>query len=110
MSNTHMKTVFSDVLEANELRSFRYKLSNTNYQLKGLLHSNSTELSISFQNQTELEIESLDTMLMDALELPPIKRIVSWEQDLRNCAYITGTIRNLSQTKNIVNLYLILAT
>lgn len=108
MNNTQIKTLFSEDLETSELKAFRYKLGNIDTPIKGVLHSNNLELSISFQNQNEIEIESLETLLTNTLELPPSKRILSWKQEVSNCAYITGTVRNLSQTKETVNLYLLL--
>lgn len=108
MNSSRILKVFSATLEANQAKAFRYKLGTPNAQINGLLHSNNTELSISFQNQNELEIERLNSVLTDALELPPVKSIVSWQQELEDCGYITGTIRNLSQQTKSINLYILI--
>ncbi len=108
MVKSKMIQVFGESLKPKQRKSFRYKLNGKGRKVTGILHSNNAELSVSFHNETELEINSLETLLTDSLELPPAKRIITWEQDLKDCSFISGIIKNLSPNNENINLYLIL--
>lgn len=107
MTNSKMITLFTGSLAPQERKAFWYKIKGNGKKITGLLHSNHTEVSVSFYNETELEIDSLATIITDVLELPPAKRIITWEQDLKDCSIIRGTIKNVSDQTKTVNLYLL---
>ena len=104
-----MTPLFTGKLAPQERKAFQYKIKSKGKNITGLLHSNHTEISVSFYNETELEIDSLATLVTDALELPPAKRIITWEQELKDCAIIRGSIKNIDDQTKIVNLYLLTA-
>ncbi|TSE10003.1 hypothetical protein [Aquimarina algiphila] len=94
-------------LESNERTTFRYVLDRDTKDMAGILCTNSTQLSMSFLNGSDLEINSLETLLTDTLELPPNKRILSWQQDLTSSRVLVGNIRNMHSKKQRVSLYLL---
>jgi len=105
-NNPLIRVLFSEVLEPQEKKSFRYKIENENLILKGILHTGNSELSISFKNQDNIEIESLETLVTNIFSLPPSKRILAWKEDLKRCSYVTGTIKNISKEKRKLSIYL----
>ncbi|UZO79746.1 hypothetical protein NBT05_12385 [Aquimarina sp. ERC-38] len=105
MTNTKVITLFSGELEGGQRSAFSYTLNGLGKLVSGLLHSNKASVSVSFQNETQLEIDSLDTLLTSSLDLPPSQRIISWEQELADCSYISGMVQNLATHSRTINLY-----
>ncbi|WP_103071859.1 hypothetical protein [Aquimarina sediminis] len=95
-------------LAPNKQTTFRYVLDGDRTEMTGILCSNGTQVSISFLNGNDLEINSLETLLTDTLELPPNKRILTWKQDLSTCRVIVGSIINILSETQKVSLYLLL--
>ena len=92
-------------LAPNHRQTFRYALDNNTRSMTGILCSNNTQLSVSFFNGADVEINSLESMLTDSLALPPNKRILTFKQDLTTCRLIMGSITNISKENQKVSLY-----
>jgi hypothetical protein len=103
----HIIRIVGVELQSNQRKTFRYVLDGATKNMTGLLCTNGTQLSISFLNGKDLEINSLETILTDTLELPPNKRILTWEQDLTGSRVLLGNITNTSPKTQHVSLYLL---
>lgn len=103
----HIIRIVGAELEAKERKTFRYVLDPSIKKISGVLCTNGTQLSISFLNGTNLEINTLETLLSDTLELPPNARILTWQQDLTDSRVIVGNILNIQNQKQTVSLYLL---
>ena len=106
MSKPKIIRVFSAVLLPDEQRAFTHRIHPKHCHITGLLMSNKTLLSVSFQNQNALEIQQLDSMVANTLELPPAKRIITWEQTITGCSIITGSVQNKAIQAQPINIYL----
>ncbi|WP_062053775.1 hypothetical protein [Aquimarina longa] len=106
-NKTHIIRIVGAVIEAKERLTFRYVVGKNMKQMTGVLCSNDTQLTISFLNGVDLEMNSLETMFVDSLDLPPNTRILSWDQDLSQCRVIVGNITNIKSTAQYVSLYLL---
>ncbi|GAA4276288.1 hypothetical protein [Aquimarina mytili] len=103
----HITRILGAELEPKERATFKHVLDGETKQMAGLLCTNGTTLSISFLNGAELEINSLETLGTDTLELPPNKRILTWQQDLTDSRILIGNITNIKTETQRVSLYLL---
>ncbi len=103
----HISRMTGKVLQPNEQVSFRYRLDQHTKKVVGLLATNGTEVSVSFLNGKDIEINSIETLLTQSMYLPPNRRILTWKQDLSKSSMITGSITNILPQSQTVSLYLI---
>lgn len=107
MASLQITRIFAAKLLPLERDTFVYVPDKRIKRIAGLLFTDGTIVSISFQNGAELEINSLDTLLIDSMNLPPSKRILSWEQDIAKCRIITGSIQNIIPKPQSISIYLL---
>ncbi len=93
-------------LAPNTSKTFRYLLDRDTTYTTGLLCTNDTQISVSFLDGKELEINSLETLISNN-EVAPNKRILTWRQDLKDSRVMVGSITNIKPKTQKVSLYLL---
>ncbi len=93
-------------LAPNSSKTFRYLLDKDTTYTTGLLCTNDSQISVSFLDGKELEINSLETSIRTHA-VAPSKRILTWRQDLKDSRVVIGSITNIKSKTQKVSLYLL---
>ena len=96
--------IYGGTLEALESLAFKYVVKKHQRRILGVLFSNDAELSLSLSNEMELELN--DFKSNDVLVLPPSMRVLDWQQEVKPCDSITGSVTNLKGKTRNINVYL----
>ena len=105
--------IYGAEFEPTESKTFSYRPSKNDRRATGMLFSHNSALSLSFQNNMDLQVNQVEFAYQDeSLPLPPSKRVIELDQDLNDCKVITGTIENLrtqhqNGEKRTINIYLL---
>ncbi|TSE10336.1 hypothetical protein [Aquimarina algiphila] len=109
MNDTKLKIsrIVGQTLKPSERTTFRYVLEKHNKHMAGILATSGTQLTISFLNGSDVEINSFELLSADPVNVSPSRRILQWEDELTDCTILTGSIENIQSKSQYVSLYLI---
>ena len=105
--NPTITRIVGTLLQPNDSQTFAYTLEGHRKEILGLLATNHLLLSISFINGKDIEIDRFEISHTNPEHIPPQKRILFWEENLKESRLIKGSITNISSKLQPVSLYLI---
>ncbi len=106
MAKEKFISLYSGELKGGEQVQFQYRITEKGVKGLGLMQSNFSRVSVSFDNENDLQLNSFEQRLTVGHKASPKDRITPFEVDLKQGSIISGSIENLEASKRPINFIL----
>lgn len=108
-ANTRFIRIYEGELSPGERSAFAYRFSNSERKVLGLLMQNRMEVSLSFENENDLELLEYRTPSGKVSDIPASLRIFSLQREVEPRSTLRGVLSHYENTNVRINLYALIA-